>query len=251
MESIAVLGCGPAGMLAAHAAVTSGAKVVIYSVRKPSKIGGAQYLHIPVPGLTSDEPDGEVLFIKKGDRGTYARKVYGDERAETSWNAFEAGSHKIWSMQDAYERAWMNYVDLIEDLEIGHWEARDILSESDLVLSTVPRRALCARPEHEFRHQDVWIDMHPYFDILPESIIYSGTPYDKWYRASSIFDVRSAEYGQEREHCVQVRKPLTNTCNCWEDHPDMVMLGRYGRWEKAQLISDAYIGAQEAISALL
>lgn len=249
---VAVLGCGPAGMLVAHAAYMTGATVGIYSLKQKSRIGGAQYLHMAIPELTAPDPDGRVLFVKNGSPETYARKVYGDERAETSWNSFESGWHDIWSMQSAYNELWEGYQSLIiPSPELGYVEVRGILAENDLVLSTIPKRALCSGVGHQFTAQDVWIDMHPGFPILPDSIVYNGSPHDAWYRASSIFGVESAEYGHERPHSVQVRKPLRNDCDCWDDQPDLVMLGRYGRWEKKQLISDAFVGATEALSALL
>ncbi|HEY7420289.1 MAG TPA: hypothetical protein VH593_34240, partial [Ktedonobacteraceae bacterium] len=79
-----VLGCGPAGLLAAHACSLNGADVRIFSLKRPSYISGAQYLHQAIPGL-SGAPDGDIMITKVGTREGYAKKVYGNANKATSW----------------------------------------------------------------------------------------------------------------------------------------------------------------------
>src|SRR5262245_15995908 len=88
---VVVLGCGPAGLLAAHAASLYGCDVRILSIRQPSIISGAQFLHEHIPGVTGDI-DGHVLFMKAGTAGGYAKKVYGNSRIPTSWDLWEPES---------------------------------------------------------------------------------------------------------------------------------------------------------------
>ena len=61
---VAVLGCGPAGLFACHAAVRGGAEVDVYSQKKRSEIGGAQYLHQHVPDVTGTEPEAMITFAQ-------------------------------------------------------------------------------------------------------------------------------------------------------------------------------------------
>ena len=58
--NVAVLGCGPAGLIAAWAAEQAGADVQIYSKKVQSIIPGSQYLHGPIPGVSSPYAEGVV-----------------------------------------------------------------------------------------------------------------------------------------------------------------------------------------------
>jgi len=54
---IAVLGCGPAGLMSAHAAMVateSEADLAIFSTKRKSPLYGAQYLHQPIPFVSAD-----------------------------------------------------------------------------------------------------------------------------------------------------------------------------------------------------
>lgn len=50
--NIAILGCGPSGLVAAHAAmqININKRVSVFSRNLRSPIYGAQYLHQPIPG---------------------------------------------------------------------------------------------------------------------------------------------------------------------------------------------------------
>lgn len=239
---IAVLGCGPAGLLAAHAAVLAGHNPDVLSVYRPSPIGGAQYLHRAIPGITSTVPDGKVRFLKTGTREGYAQKVYGDMHARTSWEQYE-GDHDIWNMRRAYAALWWMYEGLVKDFKVDHVELRQLLDSYDKIFSTVPLKALCYQG-HEFASQDVWITTERWCD--EGQILMSGEGWVPYYRASTIFGHASAEYSYDRgSDAVKVTKPLRNTCTCF---PEVTMLGRYGQWRKEILIHHAFEGALKELS---
>src|SRR5215470_19138644 len=98
---VAVLGCGPAGLMAAYACTVEGLTPHIYSKPNKSIIIGAQYLHLPIPNITLPEPEVEIKYVKVGTPEGYARKVYGNEAAPTSWDRFSEGLHKGWGLREA------------------------------------------------------------------------------------------------------------------------------------------------------
>lgn len=249
MTDVAVLGCGPAGLLAAHAAVTLGHRVTIYSQeRKPSAIGGAQFLHIPIPGLTRPEPDGFLTFRQMGNERGYARKVYGDPFAPTSWGAYPPGVYGVWNMQQAYDNLWERYHDLIVEKVVTWHSIKENLGGHDTIFSCIPAPVICPHrdelesPDCKFTSQPVWIS--PGGCLAEMTVVYSGNPDDAWYRTCNIFGHGFSEYPTEREDARRIVKPLHTNCPGPEG---VVRLGRYGQWKKGVLIHDAYIGASNAL----
>lgn len=250
---VCVLGCGPAGLMAAQGvlAVDPSADVVILSKKIRSTIGGAQYLHIPVPGITQPAADGFVWFSKPGFESNYALRVYGDANAKTSWGQFGEGYQPVWNMREAYDRLWDLYEHVIHEAEVDISRIDMITQHNDLVISSIPLKSICNDEDHEFTWQDVWIDKMSYVSGM--TILYNGYPitdnhpHGQPYRQSELFGHRSSEYSHEHVG-THIRKPLSTDCNCW---PNIKRVGRYGKWEKHQLISTAYEDAKEMTRALL
>lgn len=251
VTDVVILGCGPAGLLAAHAAVEAGLKVRILSTRTKSNIGGAQYLHQSVPGLTDNEPDGELAYIYRGDRRSYAQKLYGDMEAPVSWGKYR-GVLPIWNLRSAYGDLWDMFEMSIEHRILQPIDLVGLFNNTTLVMSAIPLPSICMRPmDHLFTSQTVWINYRqvkpdPTKDEANNFILYNGYLDNPLYRSSMIFSWRSDEYVTlpESGDCVPVTKPLTSTCDCW---PGLVKLGRYGRWDKEQLTHHAYLSARDAI----
>jgi hypothetical protein len=267
---VAVLGAGPAGLMAAHAVQLAGHTPHIFSRKVRSPIGGAKYLHQAIPGVTAEEPDGQVMYVKLGTPKHYARKVYGDANAHTSWQVFPEGNHMIWSLRDAYRKLCTMYWDQVRENEITAEDILFLRKDYDVVMSTIPASRLCVAPgKHEFSSQAVFLERRDE-QLMDNTIIYNGRPTESWYRSSCIFGEGWVEYraGLEpatagvsvrmgREHVgrqtpkwVRGNKPLHTDCTC---HPDVVRLGRFGRWKKGVLTSDAFedaMGAMEAVNAV-
>jgi hypothetical protein len=241
---IAILGCGPAGLLAAHAARICTGKdgIEIFSNKVRSSIHGAQVLHRPIVGMTNDEADGECLFAKIGSADNYAMKVYGHKNAPTSWDDYPGGMMPIWSMQYAYGNLWYEYEDLIRDIEITDVFI-DFLAKNDYqIFNTVPLKVLDQDETAVFTSQDVWIsDSLPGTDLgltnVENVIWYNGNRADDWYRASKIFGCLSTEYGKETPRTVKITKPLSTNFSRW---PSVHRLGRYGKWKKGELVHHAF-----------
>lgn len=243
-----VLGCGPAGLLVAHAALQRGHAVTIVSKKVKSPIGGAQFLHSAIPELTEEEPDGSVEFIHWGDEKNYAKKVYQDPSAPTSWGNY-SGDVPIWNMRKAYNELWDRYNDNIVNREVTTQDlAQHRTDDTHLIFSTIPRPVLCTHlGQHHFKKQEVWLT-YEQGKPAPNLILYNGDPEYSWYRYSALFSWYSTEWPHEPPNAQtkKISKPLSHGCDCF---PDIHKLGRYGRWEKGVLIHDAYWQAGEIIAA--
>lgn len=248
---VTILGCGPSGLLAAHAFSSEGWDVTILSKKKPSVIGGAQYLHRAIPGVTSHEPEGICEYMKIGTRDEYALKVYGSIHADVSWDLYAPGPVGIWSLRRIYNRLWDKYEPLIMGTELDAHMVKQ-LARDNFVVSTIPATLLC-EGRCTFHSQRVYIFQKPVHEAsIPEHfILYNGSSQHPQYRQSRIFGVESWEYAvpsaAEYEGVIKVNKPISTDCQCL---PGVMRLGRYGRWDKAQLAHLAFEQAQEVARAV-
>lgn len=238
-DQVFVLGCGPAGLLAAHAAAISGRDPVILSRKIKSPIGGAQYLHREIPGIMRVDEAETVTFIKKGSEAIYAKKVYGDMAAKTSWSDFESGDHSVWNMREAYSRLWDEYEDLIVDQEVNPHVVEELVEDS-VVICSIPKRATCESPSrYRWNSQPVWIEygQEVEADCGDMQIVYSGLSSHGWYRCSSIFGWNGVEWPEPVEGAVEIHKPLSTD---FEGIPGVLYVGRYGKWQKGVLAHEAF-----------
>lgn len=259
----AVLGCGPAGLFAAHALVTSGWEVVIYSKKRRSEMYGAQYLHQPIPGLSDGTHPVQIDYILVGTPEQYREKVYGQRLGPAIAVSPEAlpSKHNGWDIRAAYYRAWDLYSELVYDHPvIGPEYMLDFITGKDfgLVVSTIPATAICRNPQaHQFHSQMVFAvgdaperGVFCPVKIKPNTVICDATRDVGWYRASNIFGYNTAEWPAERRPPIAevspVSKPINNTCDCWDDKR-IIKVGRYGAWDKRQLTHHAYERTLEAI----
>lgn len=254
MKRVVVLGCGPAGLLAAHAASLQGADVQIFSDKTPSIISGAQYLHEHIPGLTG-KPDGHILFTKIGSPEGYARKVYGRSDVDTSWEKFgNAVSKPAWSMQKAYDLLWLMYDRAIRHFHIHDaWDLMELEQiEADLFITSLPQSHLCSNNEHIFESvaTNIVTVALPGISIPPNTVIYNGHDQMPWSRASNLFGHTSMEFptrptNPEADNWLLTGiKPTMHNCDC---NPQWKRVGRFGQWKRGVLVHHAF---KEVTSAL-
>lgn len=269
MKRIAVLGCGPSGLLAAHAAKKLGQDVTVLSIPDRSPILGGQYLHVEVPGITG-EPN-TVTYIKIGDTQGYSSKVYGEP--DVPCFRFPAGEYPAWSLTEAYGNLWEIWKDQIVGVAVNPDDIETLCGEYDLVLSTIPRDILCYREDHAFMKQSIRVAqggslLSPHVENV---VLYSGRPRDSWYRTSNLFGHHTTEWSNAGIELSNVElfdlfdmppnedeahqeialmagfKPLKHDCNCHEEFENLEWLGRFGQWSHGVLVSDAFEQAQAAI----
>lgn len=257
---IAILGCGPAGLMAAHAAVLEGHEVDIISKRRKSEMYGAQYLHRPIPG-TPEVSNGIVTYDLHGHPEGYRLKVYGHEFGGTVSPEEFGVPHDAWDIRATYAFLWDVHFARIKPAE---WNLQNtqVLTEQivvhyDMVFNSMPRPVLCYQPlSHRFAAKKIWAvgdaperGIFVPFKVKPMAVICNGWPDTGWYRASNIFGYGTVEWALPKKPPVsgasQVTKPLSTDCNCW---PTIKHVGRYGQWKKGVLSHSAFFDTREMLS---
>lgn len=264
--TVAVLGCGPAGLAAAHAATVAGFAVHVYSKPTRSELHGAQYLHHPIPGMTSTAPR-RVTVDLVGSHEDYRRRVYGVQADAVPSVSTEdlPPEHDAWDIRSTYDNLWLAYGHRVIGGIISPLWLHSLLSGTtyDVVFSTVPAPALCSNTEHTFASQDVYAlgdavsrgeaRASRVVNVADEHILCNGNGLASWYRAARVFGHTTVEWpiGADAEPLllggVRVRKPLETTCDCF---PEVTRLGRYGQWKKGVLVHHAYEEALDVCLAL-
>jgi len=249
-EPTVILGCGPAGLFAAHAIVQSGGQPLIFSTKVKSEFPGAQYLQQPIPGLTSEKPDGEIHTYLYGSKESYANRVYGDPEIATSWPMYSHEQDPAWDLRAAYDRAWELYSDIVIDSEISPSDIDEFTASFPVVISTIPAWALCGHLRGNDRHKFDQMQINvTSASVMPHDdenyVVYNGTDQGGWYRCARVFGVESTEaipskLSAEERTAVEWRagyKILGNNCNC---HPNLVRAGRLGTWQRGVLTHHAF-----------
>lgn len=217
----------------------------IFSKKVKSKIPGSQYLHEQIPGLTPQYPDNVVQYVRMGTAEGYAKKVYGDERRRTGWEAYST-LYPSWNVVDAYEEAWKRYEDLITNTMIDQSILQRLDDEYDLIISTLPAQAICRNKHHHFSGTPFWIKTLdvPYIDRNKDIVIYNGLLSDHWYRWSILSGVCSIESADPPDDwlddplmVIKGTKAGTTDCECWEG---VVRAGRWAEWKHGVLLHDAF-----------
>jgi hypothetical protein len=268
--NVTILGSGPAGLVAAHAATLGGHNVVVVSKEGKSALYGAQYLHAEIPGIDCGEPH-PITVRLKGTADDYRRKVYGEfYRGPVSPEAPFNG-HSAWDIRKAYNQLWDMYVQnpngtgfnpVTLTLENIRYFYDGICQISDVVLCSIPLMPFCvdwadeSQPLGQKPHN--WISQKIYaIGDAPErnvmcpvpcpdfTIEYNGTDYTGWYRSARIFGHTTCEWpappGKKRPplggSLATVTKPISTNCTCW---PKWTRIGRYGEWRKGVLVHEVF-----------
>lgn len=216
---VAILGCGPTGLVAAHACAMKHVPFTIFSKRRKSFLFGSQYLHEPIPGIISEQEGEPVKYLNFGTPEEYRRKTHGK-----FWDGIVAPEdfetdHMAWNIREAYDRLWRKYSGKIVDYEIPlrtnglHGEPdfaiehpaqtveADIhLSRYDLVISTVPRKIWATHGE-QYVYSEGWAlgdapEHGVYVPIEADdmTIVCHGGEDVRWNRLSKVFGYTTIEW---------------------------------------------------------
>lgn len=251
---IAILGSGPAGLAIANVVLRHGGMATMFGDRRePSHLYGCQYLHAPLPGYEG-VPSATVSYSLRGTKEQYRQKVYGEDwDGKVSPEDF-SGTHEAWDIRMTYRRLWD---DIIESKRVPLVPVKItplMLKEAwwydgnhvfDRVVSTIPAPALCRMPfDHVFSSHNVYASgsTHISAEYVPDYIQCDGTGTHGWYRQAEVFGYRTTEYPRYVPGTSLVDKPLRTDCNCF---PDIIRMGRYGRWAKGILVSDVSKQAEQ------
>lgn len=235
-----VLGGGPAGLLAAHAATQCDFDVTILAkTPRPSPMYGAQYLHADIPGIDCGEPV-KVKYSLDGSAEQYAKKVGYDSDTRPSVEVLTS-SHLAWDIRMAYANLRRYYpVSVFRICKAEH--VAKAMDDFDEVISTIPAPNICLTPSlHRFRSVSVWTSSNSMVNCARNTVLCSGQPNVPWYRVANIFDHSTIEWPYNplppAERAMLVEKPVDHACTCWRT---VLRVGRYGAWSKGKLASHAY-----------
>lgn len=270
---VMVLGCGPAGLFAAHAARSLGADVEVYSRRRKSEMHGPQYLHSDIPGLTDGDPGFSVTWRLYGSLLGYLHRVYGETLPDEYDGPRMAesdilGVHPAWDIRRAYDRAWRLYAEeVVHTYPISPNWLQDHIRRAgwpDVVISTIPLHALCAkRAQHLFAAQEIWaIGDAPERGIFApriaadNEILFNGTDEYGWARVSNVAGYHAMEWPADPrpplDGVARVVKPLRTNCDCLVDvfGSRLIRVGRYGAWNRLNYTHMAYWTVLDRLKAL-
>lgn len=246
MKPIAILGCGPSGLLAAHAVgMYSGKPIAIFSkAPTKSRLGGAQFLHSDIPGLTDEDPEATITYRVRGNAETYREKVYGEMHPSfvSFSNLIDGKTQPAWNLIRMYDRLWDSLGGSINDADIDDdWFAKTA-NDFDGIVSSIPLPALCRTPEaHRFQSVKTKILGECLEDVPANTIVYDGSPLRSWSRSSNLFGHEGTEWGAHVTppfpNLSVASKPVSNRCDC---RPDVLKVGRFGTWTKGVLVNDAF-----------
>ena len=258
MSKVLILGCGPAGLMSAHASSMGDHDVIIVSKARKSYMRGAQYLHEPIPLATPPESGFRVSYELRGSVSGYREKIYGRDYRGTVSPEEVSDSHLGYDIRQTYDWLWETYGDYVfDEPDIGEANKLDKILEwakADYVISTVPAHLLCIDPTHRWKSEQIWStsaqEKHELFYPVPiNTVICNGEESPAWYRAANIQGHLTVEWPSDRKPpipgIVSVEKPISTTCDCY---PDIARMGRYGQWKKGVLSHTAFAETRSLLS---
>jgi len=252
-RQVVVVGGGPAGLLAAHAAAMRGFDpCILVPGLAPSHISGAQYLHKPIPNLTDLKYSFTLRYERHGTAAAYAHKIYGGKVApeDTSWSAFP-DSVEAWDLRSMYNILWKAYEDNMVDRTFVYDRDMNIMRKAAAVVCTAPLPQVAGR---RFAYSTEFVKVCN--DWLPNEVYYNRIVYygddAPWYRASNVNGSQSTEWpssfededltGPNEKTMVKIRKPVKaiDRTGARASLPGVLLVGRYGKWQKGVLVDHAF-----------
>jgi hypothetical protein len=257
---VAVVGCGPAGLAAVHAAAGMGANVVIFSPGESSPQKGPLILQRPIPAITNDHPDAYIRqIVIGGSILDYRYKLYGDINISIQGDMLRDGYH-CWNHIKAYNRLWNKYMKRGRtnpyitriDKELDGDELYTMQNEFDLVVNTAPLKNLCYNPTHEFMFKQVEITFgHSYPEQPPDTTIFNAGHEYEWVRSAWLLGNSCTEWlvgtAPPELNPFTIRKPIRHECNCF---PRVLGTGRFGAWRNETWVDTAYYDTRDAIMSM-
>lgn len=259
MPKIAILGAGPTGLAAAHAAVMAGfqdSDIDVFASGRKSSLFGAQYLHEPIPSMTYAAPV-RVAYKLMGTVDQYRRKVYGDR-----WDGKVSPEdldeeHDAWDIRSTYDNLWARYANLMTCADLSANDVGTLKSVYALVVSSIPAPVICMTPdEHFFRYTEIWaagsapeLRREIPYDCPENTVVCNGELSPSYYRISNIFNYKTVEWPgalplTPLTGVARVMKPTATNCDCWRDG-SFLRIGRYGAWDKMSLVHSAFNAAYD------
>lgn len=247
---VIVIGAGPAGLAAAHAAVGLGAEVQVLAPKRMTPQNGPLLLQRPIPAINRDHPDGTIhQVVIGGDIEDYRYKLYGDINISINGNILRPQYH-AWRHKETYDRLWALYRDLITECWVIDVDLQHMHESADLVVSTANAMNLCMNIAHDFISKQVAVTPEFSHPGQPDNtIIFNADPKVPWVRSSRVFGVPVTEWPKENapEGARIITKPISTDCTCF---PHVLRTGRFGAWRNETWVDTAYWDTYSAIESM-
>ena len=247
---VAVLGCGPSGLAAAHAAVGLEAEVTIFAPKHQTPQNGPLLIQRPIPGINNDHPDGTIhQVVIGGSILDYRYKLYGDVNIGINGDILQPSYH-AWHHRETYTRLWALYSDLILDVSVEPESLASMHNDFDLVVSTANAKALCRR-NHHFEYKAVQVTpLAEYPEQPANTIIFNAGDEFGWVRSSRIFGAEVTEWelhAKPGRRSRIIMKPISTNCDCY---PHVLRTGRFGAWQNEVWVDTAYWATYTALESM-
>lgn len=255
--NILIIGCGPAGLAAAHAAVglVGENNVEIMAPKRMTLQRGPLLIQRPIPGINTSHPDGTIhQRVIGGSILDYRYKLYGDINIGINGDQLRTEYH-AWNHRATYMRLWGMYQHLIEDVMVDEDELQELQDEYDLVVSTANAYKMCRHKlpsgnRHEFVTKEVAVTEEATYRNQPDdTIIFNAGADHSWVRSSRIFGVEVTEWPVDEapEGARIIQKPISTTCDCY---PRVLRTGRFGAWRNETWVDTAYWDVYTALTSM-
>lgn len=254
------MGCGPAGLIAAHTLFEYGVRkeeIDIVSDRvEKSVIGGAQYLHKPI---LSDlrGPDFTINTVHIGNESGYAEKVYGNDCFPTSFGS-DKGEKGVWDLRKTYAILWADWSKSISKRSVTAGSLSALAEDYRQVIVAAPAMHFCNNSDyHDFPSMEyVLVTKIPADLWMDDVVIYNGRGQDDWYRYSSIRGHQWLEFSAKSSSMVEGvigsrstvvgKKPMGTDCDCCE-RLGVIRAGRLSTWDRKVLLHDVVDQVRRAL----
>lgn len=253
-NNITILGTGMSGLLAGKAALEEGLTPIFYDkdyARKNMNMPGLHYMHDNC-GMGIDAYVVHNYVQSKGSDPIgeqYCRKVFGalNETAKNNSLTDLPDSNAFYNMKEMYDLLYAKmlpyfskeYVEVMED---------NVHELGDKIISTIPLYYLF--PEIECMSSSVYYTND--LKVLEPNdnyVVYNTIEDKNWYRTSHINGRNCTEYVKFFSGCKTMNKIIT--ANIDRDiilkDEGILLLGRYGAWDRKFLAHQAYYNTKKAI----
>lgn len=251
---VAVIGCGPAGLAAAHAAVGQGAEdVVVFAPKVKTPQLGPLLIQRPIPGINTSHPDGTIhQRVIGGSILDYRYKLYGDINIGINGDILRPEYH-AWRHGETYDKLWDLHKHLIVNSYVTAHHLRRMHESWDLVVSTANTYKLCHEGghSHSFQYAIVYVTSVAEYPGQPDNtIVFNAGKEFSWVRSSRIFGQEVTEWTDPpvgRDGWRLIQKPISTDCTCF---PHVLRTGRFGAWRNETWVDTAYWDTWTAIESM-
>ena len=264
---IAIIGAGPAGLLAAWGVYQAGAMPYIIDrdpAYRPDRLFSLQYLHtpcdLPTEGLKTLTLRYDVIDpfgFPEDWKHLYNFKL-GRPRDDENSTKFLSGPPQIvWSLKTAYRYLHHEFEGHIHQDNVT-WDR--IINAADTihkgVINTAPLDRLL--PALPWPHRSLLIKhgYTPVEDHPEDTCVYNLDPKVPWYRATRLDGGTATEFcgvprGEDVKDFQLLRKVVKSDVMPEYLPENLLLTGRWGSWDPAKLTHDAYYDAKKFTEGLM